>query len=197
MKKKILIVIALVLNVFAYAQRFGYVDTEYVLSNLPQYAQAQQRVSQQAERWKNEIQTHQSELEDMQLSFQTEKILLTKEQSAIKEEEIKEKRKLISDLQDRYYGKDGELMSIRRNLVKPIQDQVFNAVNTVAKKRKYSFVFDKGADLVMLYSDPKYDISEQVLKILNPKGKSDKSTKQKIKNSRDTSRKSLEKIKIK
>lgn len=153
-----------------FGQRFGYVDTDYVLNSLPQYADAQSRLQAQAENWATEIQNHQTELERMVVEFQNEKILLTKDQITEAETQIEDKRTLIKELQDQRYGPSGDMISVRRNLVKPIQDQIWNAVKQVAERRKYSFVFDKGSDLVILYSDPKYDISEEVLRKILPEG---------------------------
>ena len=154
-----------------FGQRFGYVDTDYVLNSLPQYADAQQRLDMQANNWATEIENHNEQLEVMLTEFQNEKILLTKDQVVEREAEIAEKRQTIKALQAQRYGPNGDMLSVRRNLVKPIQDQIWNAVKTVAERRKYSFVFDKGSDLVMLYSDPKYDISEEVLRMVLPEGK--------------------------
>lgn len=169
--KNSLLIIVLFLSASVFSQRFGYVDTDYVLNSLPQYADAQQRLDAQANNWANEIQTHNEQLETMLLEFQNEKILMTKEQISDKELEISEKRTIIKDLQEQRYGPNGDMLNVRRNLVKPIQDQIWNAVKTVAERRKYSFVFDKGSDLVMLYSDPTYDISEEVLRMVLPQGK--------------------------
>ena len=168
--KNILLVTLFSFATSLFGQRFGYVDTDYVLQSLPQYADAQTRLDAQAANWATEIANHQATLENLLSEFQAEKILLTKEQVAEREQQITDQRKLISDLQEQRYGPQGDIISVRRNLVKPIQDQIWNAVKTVAERRKYSFVFDKGSDLVMLYSDPKYDISEEVLRMILPEG---------------------------
>ena len=170
MKNSIVIFIFLI-STNMFGQRFGYVDTDYVLNSLPQYADAQQRLDMQANNWATEIENHNEQLEVMLTEFQNEKILLTKDQIVEREADIAEKRQTIKDLQAQRYGPNGDMLSVRRNLVKPIQDQIWNAVKTVAERRKYSFVFDKGSDLVMLYSDPKYDISEEVLRMVLPEGK--------------------------
>ncbi len=170
MKNSIVIFIFLI-SASMFGQRFGYVDTDYVLNSLPQYADAQQRLDMQANNWATEIENHNEQLEVMLTEFQNEKILLTKDQIVEREADIAEKRQTIKDLQAQRYGPNGDMLSVRRNLVKPIQDQIWNAVKTVAERRKYSFVFDKGSDLVMLYSDPKYDISEEVLRMVLPEGK--------------------------
>lgn len=170
MKKSFLIFLTLI-SASLFGQRFGYVDTDYVLNSLPQYAEAQQRLDAQANNWAAEIENHKQQLEVMLSEFQSEKILLTKDQITERETEIKEKAQMIKDLQEQRYGPEGDLISVRTNLVKPIQDQIWNAVKSVAERRKYSFVFDKASDLVMLYSDPKYDISEEVLRKVLPEGK--------------------------
>ncbi|MDO5655141.1 MAG: OmpH family outer membrane protein [Flavobacteriaceae bacterium] len=169
--KNLLLLLITLCTTALYGQRFGYVDTEYVLNSLPQYAEAQQNLNAQAGNWSQEIQNHQASLENMLSEFQAEKILLTKEQVSEREKQIENQRKLISDLQEKRYGPQGDLIAIRRNLVKPIQDQIWNAVKTVAERRNYSFIFDKGSDLVMLYSDPKFDVSEEVLRMVLPQGK--------------------------
>lgn len=167
MLKRILTILVFIsLSIFTMAQRFGYVDTEYVLNSLPQYASAQEKVNAQAENWAKEIANYENELNRELIEYEGEKVLLTKEQIEQREKGIEEKRNKISDLKEQRYGPTGDLISLRRNLVKPIQDQVWNTVKQVAERRKYSFIFDKGSDLIMIYSDPKYDISEEVLKKL-------------------------------
>ncbi|MBV7441199.1 OmpH family outer membrane protein [Weeksellaceae bacterium TAE3-ERU29] len=178
LKYKIIPIFALI-SIFSFAQRFGYVDTDYVLENLPSYRTAQQQLQTQAENWAKEIENHQTQLEKMQQELEAERILLTKEKIQEREEKIVEKKEEIKKLQDKRYGPKGDMISSRMNLVKPIQDQVFNAVNKVAKKRNYSFIFDKAnGDLIMLYSDPKYDISEEVLRTLAPDLKTSKGQRQ-------------------
>lgn len=168
--KNILLLAFFTFTTLMFGQRFGYVDTDYVLKSLPQYADAQSRLDMQATNWATEIQNHKDNLDVMLTEFQSEKILLTKEQIAEREKQIEDKRLLIKNLQEKRYGPEGDLLNTRRNLVKPIQDQIWNAVKTVAERRKYSFVFDKGSDLVMLYSDPKFDVSEEVLLMVLPEG---------------------------
>lgn len=159
----------LLLSISIFAQRFGYVDSDYILENLPSYQSAQKKLEMQATNWAKEIENHQNQLDEMISDFENEKILLTEEKIKERKEKIEKKQEEITKLQEKRYGPQGDMINTRRNLVKPIQDQIFNAVNKVAKKRNYSFVFDKAnGDLVMLVSDPKYDISEEVLKVLAP-----------------------------
>lgn len=182
----------ILLSVLTFAQRFGYVDTEYVLSNLPAYANAQKQLENQALNWAKEIENQESVLGQMQQELETERILLTKEKIQEREELIKTKKEEINQLKIKRYGPQGDMINARRNLVKPIQDQVYNAVDKVAKRRNYSFVFDKAnGDLIMIYSDPKFDISEEVLKTLAPDLKTSRGQRQ------DKSKNKNEKINLK
>ena len=153
------------------AQKFCYVDTQYILENLPEYTNSQKRLKSQTENWQKEIEAKQENLAKFQAAFEAEKILLTAEQIKAQEKKIADDLKEIKDLQERRYGPSGDLVFMRRALVKPIQDQVYNATKQVADKRGYGFVFDKGSDLVMIYTDPKFDISRDVLNILVPENK--------------------------
>ncbi len=174
MKKLFLFSFVLLLTGLLQAQRFGYVDTDYILENLPQYQQAQSQLDNRAGQWKNEIEQKQTALEDMLVEFENEKILLTDEQLKTRQNEIETKREELKQLNEKRYGPNGDLLKARQSLVKPIQDQVYNAVKKVADRRKYNFVFDKGSDLLLLYSDPKFDISEEVLRLLLPDRKDQK-----------------------
>lgn len=165
------LIITLLLTVFMLplsAQRFGYVDTGYILENLPSYQQAQRNLENQTRQWNQEIQNRQANLNRREADFLNEKVLLTDEQIKKEEAEIKEEQKAIHSLQEQRYGQNGDLIRLRKALVKPIQDQVWNAVKQVADRRNYGFVFDKGSSLIMVYTDPKFDISRDVLLQLNP-----------------------------
>lgn len=150
------------------AQRFGYVDTDYILKNLPQYNQALSTLENQTKQWNQEILQRQEDLEKRRANFLNEKVLLTDDQIKKEEAEIEAEANEIRELQEKRYGQDGDLIRMRRSIVKPIQDQVWIAVKQVAERRNYGFVFDKGSDLIMIYTDPKFDISRDVLNILNP-----------------------------
>lgn len=150
------------------AQRFGYVDTDYILENLPSYNDAQQMLKTQTDQWNREIQNRQDHVNKRQADFLNEKVLLTEDQIRKEQEEIDRELREIKQLQEKRYGQDGDLIKLRKSLVKPIQDQVWIAVKDVAERRNYGFVFDKGSDLIMVYTDPKFDISREVLLQLNP-----------------------------
>lgn len=189
MKKRIsFIVIFLGLFSSVMAQKFCYVDTQYILDNLPEYTNSQSRLKMQTESWQKEIEMKQDNLTKFQLSFESEKILLTAEQIKLQEQKIVNDLKEIKELQEKRYGPNGDLVLLRRSLVKPIQDQIYNATKQIADKRGYGFVFDKGSSLVMIYTDPKFDISREVLNILVPNSKNNNSTKINT-NSRNTIKK--------
>jgi len=145
------------------AQRWAYVDTEYILQKLPKYREAQSQLDKMARAWQKEIDTEIRELDKMKLSLENERVLLTKDLIEEREILIAEKTEEIEKLQIKRFGAEGDLISQRKQLVKPIQDQVFNAVQAIAKQRRYDAVFDKSSDLIMLYYNKKYDISDKVL----------------------------------
>jgi len=155
------------------AQRFGYVDMEYILENIPEYVESEAKINAKALTWKNNIEAKQNEIDALKIDLGNEKALLTKELIEDKEEDIQIKELELKKLQNAYFGTNGDLYFLRRQLVKPIQDLVFNAVQDIATKRKYDFVFDKSADLIMLYSNKKFDISDIVITSISRAKKND------------------------
>ena len=144
-------------------QRIAYIDMDYILENVPEYTEAQSRLDQKVKDWKqkldnlnNEINTHKADLEN-------EKALLTNEMIKERKEDIDIKVKELNRLQLAYFGPEGDLYRLRKQFVKPVQDQIFNSIQTIAERKKYDFVFDKSSDLIMLYYNTKFDISELVL----------------------------------
>ncbi len=144
--------------------RIGYIDMEYILENVVEYQDANAQLNSKVQKWKIEIEQKKSKVEQMKKDLNAEKVLLTKELIEEKEEDIQILEKEVLEYQQDRFGPEGDLVIQRRLLVQPIQDQVFNVVQEIAGNRKYDFIFDKSADVVMLYSDKKYDISDQVLK---------------------------------
>lgn len=145
------------------AQTFAYIDMDYILENVPEYKNAQDLINVKAEEWKANLNKQSRFIEVLKSDLVTEKAILTKDIVKDKEEEITIKQEELSRLEALYFGPDGELFELRKQLVKPIQDLIYNAVQDISEKRKYDFVFDKSSDLVMLYFNKKYDISELVL----------------------------------
>jgi Skp family chaperone for outer membrane proteins len=147
--------------------RIGYIDMEYILENVPEYKEATIQLEGKVQRWKTDISKQQKEIDLMKLNLSNERVLLTKELIEEREEEIKIKEdEMIKYQQDRF-GPNGDLMIQRRQLVQPIQDQVFNLVQEVAVNKKYDFIFDKSADVVMLFAAERNDISETILRSIN------------------------------
>lgn len=173
MKTKVLLLLTILFAVSIHAQkrvngaRVGYIDMEYILENVQAYQEANTQLESKAQRWKAEMQKKQSDIDQMKKNLSAERVLLTKELVEEREEEIQILEEELAKYQQDRFGPNGSLIQQRQNLVKPIQDQVLNAVQEIAKKRRYDFVFDKSADVVMLYSAKKFDISDLVLRSIN------------------------------
>jgi len=151
--------------------KIGYIDMDYILEKVPEYAEAKNQLEQKANTWKHEIETKKNDITRLKEALASEKVLLTKELITEKEEEIKVLEKEMLDYQQKRFGPNGDLIIQKSSLVKPIQDQVFNIVQDIAAKRNYDFIFDKSSDLTMLYSAERFDISDFVLKELERAGK--------------------------
>ncbi len=168
MKFKVLFLLAIIglLSFSANAQRgvrIGYIDTEYILQNVPEYQEATAQLDQKVLKWKSEIEQRLNEIELKKKELNNESVLLTRELYDERLEDISfEEAEILKYQQDRF-GPNGDLMIQKRQLIAPIQDQIFAAVQDIAETGKYDFVFDKSADVVMLYSAERYDISERVL----------------------------------
>ncbi len=147
--------------------RIGYIDMEYILENVPEYKEAAAELETKVQKWKVEIEAELKDVDQMRKILDNERVLLTKELIDEREEDILFKEKEILKYQQQRFGPKGDLFIQERRLVEPVQDQVFVAVQEVAKNKKYDFVFDKSADMVMLYSADRYDISDQVLLRIN------------------------------
>jgi Skp family chaperone for outer membrane proteins len=150
---------------------------EYILEKVPDYAEAKSQLDQKAEKWKQEIQTKKNDISKLKEALKSEKVLLTKELIEEREEEIAfQENELIAYTQKKF-GPNGDLITQKSVLIKPIQDQVFNAVQDLADAKKYDFVFDKSSDLTMLFAAKKYDISDRVVQVLMRAGKREQLTK--------------------
>lgn len=147
--------------------RIGYIDMEYILENVPEYKEAGTQLDGKIQRWKADIEKKQAEIDLMKLTLTNERVLLTKELIVEREEEIQIKEDEMIAYQQGKFGPKGDLVIQRRQLVQPIQDQVFNIVQDIAEAKKYDFIFDKSADVVMLFAAERNDISDQVLRSIN------------------------------
>ncbi len=153
----------------ANAQKFAYVDTDYILKNIPAYESAQEQLEIMSKDWQSEIESQYADVEKMYKEYQAEKVLLTEEMKQKREEEIVQKEKQVKELQKKYFGAEGDLYKKRQELIKPIQDDVFNAIKELASSGSYAVIFDAAGGASMLYSDPKYDKSDDVLQKLGYK----------------------------
>jgi outer membrane protein len=149
-----------------FGQRFAYVDTEYILDMIPDYRSAQKQLDALSLDWEKELDKKQEEIDKMYHEFEAEKILLTEELKKKKEAEIKSKEQELKDFRNLKFGYEGELFKKRAELIKPIQDKIFDAVQKIAKTSAVDFIFAKGGEVIMLYSNSKYDKSDEVLKEL-------------------------------
>jgi Skp family chaperone for outer membrane proteins len=161
--------------------RIGYIDMEYILENVSDYKEAKSQLEQKAQKWKQEVEAKKLNINNLKESLKTEKALLTKELIEERETEIKFLEQEMMDYQQKQFGSDGNLMRQKAALAKPIQDQVFTAVQDIAEAKNYDFVFDKSSDLTMLFSNKRFDISDQVLRILNRTEKREQLTKKELK----------------
>lgn len=166
MKNVLIILIGLVFGIQMNAQRFGIVDTELILAKMPDYSQAQKQLDQLSQQWQGEIESLLSEKEALEKAYNAEEVILTEEKKEEKLAVIKQKGEEALALQRKYFGPDGEIFKKRRELIRPIQDKVYNAVQEVARKKKLDVVFNKSSDLVVLYNNKKADISDDVLEKL-------------------------------
>jgi outer membrane protein len=177
MKKRIIILSVFILTaVMIHAQKFAYVDTQYILDNIPEFSEAQSQLDEISLQWQKEIEAKFAEVDKMYKDYQTQAVLLPDDMKKKKEQEIVDKEKDVKNLQRNRFGKDGDLFKKRQELVKPIQEKIYNAIQELATSNNYAVVFDKGGSLTMMYANPKYDISDDVLDNLganlnNRKGK--------------------------
>lgn len=164
MKKSVFFMVGMmILSITVAAQKFAYVDTQYILDNIPEFTEAQAQLDELSNVWQKEIETKFAEVDKMYKDYQTQSVLLPDDMKKKKEQEIVEKEREAKNLQRQRYGKDGDLFKKRQELVKPIQERIYNAIQEIANNNNYAVVFDKGGSLTMMYANPKYDISDDVL----------------------------------
>ena len=168
MKKIILLVIlAFSLSFSASSQtKYGYIDSEYILGNIPEYKEAQKELDRIAANWQKEIEKKFASIDSMYKKYQVESITLPENLKQKREDDIVKAEQDAKDLQKKRFGKDGDLFKKREELVKPIQDRVFNAIEAYAKDRGYAFVFDAAGSMTIIYADPKFDLNDAIMQRL-------------------------------
>jgi outer membrane protein len=169
LKKIALMLIVVLATTTGFSQSFAYVDSEYILENIPDYKDAQTELDKLSIEWQKQLERRYSEIDKMYKNYQAEQILLTEDMKTKREEEIIKKEKEAKEYQKSKFGVDGELFQKRKELVKPVQDKVYSAIADIANYKKLGVVFDKSSGLTMLYTNPKYNISDDVLKKLGYK----------------------------
>ena len=150
----------------ASAQRFAYVDTEYILDNVPEYKTAQAQIDDISKNWQTEIETKLKDVDQLYRTYQKEQVLLTEEMRQQRQKQIEDKEKEAKELQKQRFGYEGDLFKKRQELIKPVQDKVYDAVQKVATSKGYDVIFDKTSGVTMLYASSKLDVSDDVLKQL-------------------------------
>jgi len=163
MKKLALIAFVALLSTSLHAQRYAYVDTEYILNNLQSYEDAQKELNRLSDQWQKEIEQRYESIDRLYKAYQAEKVLLTEEMKKEREDEIVRKEQEAKELQRQRFGVDGDLFKRRQELIQPIQDDIYNAIKEVAQGGGFSVIFDKGNQSNILYADPRYDKSDRVL----------------------------------
>ena len=151
------------------AAKFGYVDTDYIMSQIPEYKAAQSELDKTSLNWQKEIESKYTEVEKLNKAYQADAILLTDEMKKKREAEIASREKEVKDLQKQRFGVDGEFYKKRQELVKPLQDKVYNAIKVIAEKNALGFILDKSGQVSILYANSKYDKSDEVLVYLGYK----------------------------
>jgi outer membrane protein len=171
MKKKILL-IASCLLLIAYcgtAQRYAIIDSKYILEKLTDYKEAQKKLDQFSDQWQQEIDQKQTMVDKMIKEYDAEQVMLSDELKKKREDELYNKEKELRDLQKKRFGFEGDLFKKRQELIKPIQDKVYNAVQKLAVDRQYDFILDKSEGITVIFADPKLDKSDEVLRNLGVK----------------------------
>jgi outer membrane protein len=170
MKKLALILLFFATSIgFGFAQKYAFVDTQYILGNIPSYKAAQEQLDKVSLQYQKELETLHAELDKMYKDFQAEAVLLSNDMKRKREDMIITKEKEYKKLQRQYFGSEGDLYQKRQALIKPIQDDVFKVIQEVAEQGNYSIVFDKAGSLSMIYTNPKFDLSDLVLQKLGYK----------------------------
>jgi outer membrane protein len=148
---------------FAKSQTYAFIDSDYILKNVPEYTDAKEKLDKIAERWTKEIEDRYAVVKTKKDNYQREEVLLPKEEKEKRKQEIEKLEKEAIELQTMHFGNNGDYFQKRQELIKPIQDRVFTAMKKLAKKDGYAFVFDKANQSNLIYADKEYDISDDVL----------------------------------
>jgi len=169
MKKILLAACLLAFFLSGHAQGYAVVDTKYILDKMPEYKEAQKKLDQTSMQWQKEIDAKQATLDRMYKDYDAERVMLSDTLKRKREDQLFNMEKEVRDLQRKRFGYEGDLFKLRQDLVKPIQDKVYNAIQQLAVNRMYDFILDKSEGITVIFADPKLDKSEDVLKALGIK----------------------------
>jgi outer membrane protein len=169
--KKLVVTFAAVLALLGTlsAQKFAFIDSEYILENIPAFTAAQEQLDQLSSQYQKELESMHAEIEQMYSDYQAESVLLSDDMKRKREDVIITKEKSYKQLQSKYFGPSGDLFKKRQSLVKPIQDDIFNAVQEISNEGSYAVIFDKAGGTTLFFTNPKFDLSDQVLQKLGYK----------------------------
>lgn len=151
------------------AQKFAFIDTKYILSQMPEYIESQKQLDDLAEKWQKEIEAKYKEIQGKYKEYKQEEILLPEETRKLRQDEIMELELKAKELQKKRFGVEGDLYKKRKELIQPVQDDIYSAVKALSKDNDYNFILDKSKNSNILYADPKYDKSDAVLRKINNK----------------------------
>lgn len=167
MKKSVLLIIMMMaVSMTASAQKFALIDMEYILQNIPAYERANEQLNQVSATWQKEVETSMEQAQTLYKNYQSEATFLSDEQKSKKEEEIIAKEKEVAELRRKYFGPEGELYKQRESFMKPIQDEIYNAVKEISEKSGYSLIIDRASASSVIFASPRIDISDEVLAAL-------------------------------
>jgi outer membrane protein len=166
MKRLFLSAVIVLAALASFGQKYAYINSEYILSNMSEYKEAQAELDRVAVLWQKEIEAKMASVDSMYKKYQVESITMPEQIKSNRQNAIMEQEKAVKELQKKRFGQDGDLFKKREELVKPIQDRVLNTVNDYAKEKGFAFVFDTAGDLTIIYADPKWDINEAIMQKL-------------------------------
>jgi outer membrane protein len=169
MKKLFLLAGFAAMALLSQAQKYAIIDTKYILDKLPEYKMAQKQLDDIAAGWQKQIDSLQADLDRMYKDYDAEQVMLSEDLRKKREDQLFQKEKNLRDLQRQRFGFEGDLFKTRQNLIKPIQDKVYNAVQKIAVQRGYDFILDKSEGITIIFADPKLDKSEDILRELGVK----------------------------
>ncbi len=170
MKKSLFIIACLLFaSIYSFAQRYAVIDSKYILEKVPEYKESQTKLNQYSAQWQLEIEKKQADLDKMYKEYDAEQVMLSDELKKKREDELYNKEKEVRDLQKKRFGFEGDLFKKRQEMIKPIQDKVFNAIQKLAVEKAYDFILDKSEGITVIFADPKLDRSDDVLKYLGVK----------------------------